>query len=44
MKDGVVSLTDVTADPENGTLTLNYAIHAGPKVVANSIAVFEKNS
>jgi hypothetical protein len=44
-KNGVVSLTEtVTAAPENSTLTLCYSIHAGPKVVANGIAVFENNS
>jgi hypothetical protein len=44
-KNGVVSLTEtVTVAPENGTLTLSYSLHAGPKVVANGIAVFEKDS
>jgi hypothetical protein len=43
-KNGIVSLTEtVTAAPENGTLTLSYSIHAGPKVVANGIAVLEKD-
>jgi hypothetical protein len=44
-KNGLVSLTQtVTAAPENSTLTLSYSIYAGPKVVANGIAVFEKDS
>jgi hypothetical protein len=44
-KNGVVSLTEtVTVAPENGALTLSYSLHAGPKVIANGIAVFEKDS
>jgi hypothetical protein len=44
-KNGVVSLTEiVTAAPEKNTLTLRYSIHAGLKVVANGIVVFEKDS
>lgn len=44
-KDGMVSLTETVAvAPEDGRLTLSYFLHAGPKVVANGIAVFEKNS
>jgi hypothetical protein len=44
-KNGIVSLTEiVTAAPENGALTLTYSIHAGPKVIASGIAVFEKDS
>jgi hypothetical protein len=33
-----------TAAPENGALTLSYSIHAGPKVIASGIGVFEKDS
>lgn len=44
-KNGIVSLTEtLTVPSENGTLTLTYSLHAGPKVVANGIAVFEKHS
>jgi len=44
-KNGIVSLTEtVTVAPENGTLTLSSALHAGPTVVANGIAVFERDS
>lgn len=44
-KNGVVSLTEtVTVAPKQGNLTLSYSLHAGSKIVAQGIAVFERDS
>jgi hypothetical protein len=44
-KNGIVSLTEtVTVSSEDGNLTLNYFLYAGPKVIANGIAVFNSDS
>ena len=43
-ENGIVSLTvTVTVAPEKGNLTLRYSPRAGPEVVADAIAVFEKD-
>jgi hypothetical protein len=44
-KDGAVTLMEtITVAPETNTLTLSYSIHTGAHVVANGIAVFEKDA
>jgi hypothetical protein len=44
-KNGIVSLTEtVTVAPEQGNLNLSYSLHAGSKIVAQGIAVFERDS
>jgi hypothetical protein len=44
-KNGIVSLTEtVRVAPEQGNLTLSYSLHASSKVVAQGIAVFERDS
>jgi hypothetical protein len=44
-KNGIVSLTETVAvAPVQVNLTLSYSLHAGSKIVAQGIAVFDRDS